>query len=90
MPLPTPEEAAANRARLNRKPEGATIVEAPYDDLITVEGQRLAKGARVWRYVAGRQYGGPMDAHVLGRNPNRPVEYAYRTVESAQRMGWTE
>lgn len=89
MPLPTPEEVAAARARLLRKPQDARIVPAPYD-VITVTGQQVPQGSSVWRYASSRQYGGPLDMSIVGQQPDRPVEYSYRSLSSAASLGWTE
>jgi hypothetical protein len=84
MPRYTPEEIAAAQAAIKRQPKSATIVDAPYD-LVDVTGQAIKKGTPVWRWVSNHP-GGPMDAYAV----DRLVEYDYRSLESARRLGWKE
>jgi hypothetical protein len=91
MPLPTPEQIASAQAALRRRPASAVIVPAPYDNLILVTGQTVAKGTPVWKYVSGRQAGGPSEVSPTAFSGGpKPTEYSYRDLESAKKLGWKE
>ena len=89
MPLPTPEQIAAAQAAIKRQPPSARIVPAPYD-VIDERGQVILRGTSVWRYVSGRQYGGPSDMSLAAAKGEKPVEYSYLSLDAAKRRGWTE
>ena len=89
MPLPTPEQIAAAQAAVKRQPASSRIVDAPYD-VIDEEGQVVKRGNPVWRYVSGRQYGGPSDMSLAAAKGEKPVEYSYLSLAAAKRRGWKE
>jgi len=87
MPLPTPEQVAAAQAAVRRQPPSSRIVDAPYD-VIDVAGQIVKQGTPVWRYISGRQYGGPSDMSLAAAKADKPVEYSYLNLAAASRRGW--
>lgn len=76
MPLPTPEEVAANRARL-REPWGTPFTAIGYEHC-QVGGESLREDTTVYRAPV-RSAGGPLD---MG-NPNRGLEFNYRCATHA-------
>jgi hypothetical protein len=78
MPLPTPEEIAANQAKL-RRPWGERVILALPGTRCQIGGELLPKDSVAYRQVAASA-GGPLD---LG-NPLRLVEWNYRCPRHAR------
>ena len=87
-PRVSPEEAAANRARLRQPPTGAAIVRVEQYATCDKTGHVIALGERAWRWIASGVGGPGGVTPEIARNGM--AEYNWRCLEHGRDAGWKE